>query len=89
MSNILGRIKDIYKTTAIVLLTALVLLAIVNVLLFGVFYLRDSAGGQKRPKDDGRLFNSDGSPADNGKRSTYELTWFDYRARKYLRKLCC
>jgi len=83
METILDRFKNIYKATAIVVLTAIVLLAIVNILLFGVFYIKDSAEAaprQIRPKDDGRLFNSSGSPADNGKRTEYELTWFDYAA---------
>src|SRR5215831_3893922 len=74
-------IKTIYTAAAIVILTAIVLLAIVNVVLFGVFYLKDSAEAvprADRPKDNGKFFNSDGSPADNGKRNPYELTWFDY-----------
>src|SRR5262249_21285002 len=31
-------------------------------------------------RHDGKLFNVDGSPADNGKRSEYELQWFDYKS---------
>lgn len=83
MNNIIGRIKKFYWATAIVVLTSMVLLAIINVLLFGVFYIKDKAvavDGPKRPKDNRTLFNSDGSPADNGKRSEYELTSFDYGA---------
>src|SRR5262245_19838623 len=75
------RLKKIYSATAIIVLSALVLLAVINILLFGLLYIKDSAGAverPQRPRDDGRLFNSDGSPADNGKRSDYELTWFDY-----------
>jgi hypothetical protein len=80
-SRIVGRVKNIYTSTAIVVLTAVVLLAVINVLLFVVFSIKDSASAverPRRPKNDGRLFNSDGSPADNGKRNNYELTWFDY-----------
>jgi lysophospholipase L1-like esterase len=74
-----GTLKNIYTAVALIVLTTLVLLAVINVLLFGVFYIKDSAGVDRtqRPKD-GRLFNSDGSPADNGRRTSYELTWFDY-----------
>src|SRR5215470_10470646 len=80
-SYTLGRAKDIYRTIGVVVLTAVVLIAIINVLLFGVFFIKDSAGAverPQRPKDDGTLFNSDGSPVDNGKRTNYQLTWFDY-----------
>jgi hypothetical protein len=82
-SRILRRAKDFYTATAIVVLTAIALLTILNVLLFGVFFIKDSAvavGRSQRPKDNGRFFNSDGSPADNGKRNDYELAWFDYAA---------
>jgi len=78
--HFLDRVKKIYSATAIVVLNALVVLAVINILLSGVFYIKDSNGAVERPqpKDDGRLFNSDGSPADHGRRSDYELTWFDY-----------
>jgi len=80
--HLLAVVKRIYTTSAIVVLTALTLFAIINVLLFGIFYIKDSAGVERpqRSKDDGRLFNSNGSPADNGKRSSYDRTWFDYGA---------
>jgi len=82
-SNVIGRVKNIYTATAIIILTAVVVLALINLLLFGVFYIKDSMEAvqlPKRPKDNGRLFNSDGSPVNNGRRSGYELTWFDYRS---------
>jgi hypothetical protein len=81
--DIFSRTGNIYTAIAIVALNAAVLLGVINGLLYGVFYLRDSVGvaqHPKRPKDDGRFFNSDGSPVDNGKRSEYALRWFDYGA---------
>ena len=78
----LNRVKQGYSTAAIVLLNTIAVFVVLNVVLYGAFYVWD--GGlrrePRRPPDDDKLFNSDGSPARTEKRSYYQLRWFDYTA---------
>ena len=89
--KLLKRTNLAYSTVAVVLLNTVVLVIVLNALLYGVFYVRDTITQMrepkkppttqpKRPPDDGKLFNSDGSPARTKKRSQYQLEWFDYAA---------
>jgi hypothetical protein len=77
--NAFNRLSKAYSTAGIALLNTVLFVCLLNVGLSGVFYVRDRSAAPKheRPPDDGKLFNSDGSPADNGKRSNYHFTWFD------------
>ena len=83
------RLRSVYLATAVLVLNTIVFLLIVNAVLYGAFYVRDSmahSGEPKkptppqRPPDNGKLFNSDGSPAQSGKRNNYQLDWIDYGA---------
>jgi hypothetical protein len=74
-------IKSTYRLVAINLLNTVLLLLILNLVLAGLFALKDSRQhkGQARLA---HLFNPDGSPVDNGKRLRGNLEWFDYDATK-------
>lgn len=82
------KLKELYKAIAIILLNTLVLIVILNVLLGIAFYFKDYIAGKNSTKQINKekkikldkLFNSDGAPLDNGRRSDYQLTWFDYSA---------
>src|SRR5262249_33787478 len=89
--KLLKRLKSGYSTAAVVLLSNLLFFFVLNAALYGVFYTRDTIARMrqpkpqaeprpKRPPDDGKLFNSDGSPALTDKRLDYQLDWFDYGA---------
>lgn len=89
--KLLKRLKSGYSTAAVVLLNTLVFLFVLNAALYGLFYVRDTIAEMRQPKplaqprpkrrpDDGKLFNSDGSPARTNKRLDYQLDWFDYGA---------
>jgi lysophospholipase L1-like esterase len=87
------RFKSTYRNTAIILINTVVFVVALNVFLYAAFFIRDVLGRQggqgtlkqpskptQRGPDDGRLFNSDGSPASTRKRTDYQLEWFDYNA---------
>ena len=87
----LKRIKAAYSTAAIVLLNTVVVILVFNLVLYGAVYVRDMLAQTGEPKrqptwqpkrlpDNGKLFNSDGSPARTKKRDNYQLDWFDYNA---------
>ena len=73
--------QQLYMYLAIVILNSLVLVIGVNVVLAIAYILKDlsrsEAGYQHNPET---LFNPDGSPVNNGKRTEYELDWFDFTA---------
>jgi len=75
------RITSFYRTVAINTLNTLILLLVINLLLAGFFAFKDSRR-QKRNASLTQLFNSDGTPVDNGKRLQSQLEWFDYDATK-------
>lgn len=83
------RLKRIYLSVALFLLNTLAVLLIGNLLLAGVFWIRDFAdnkalAAQRSVVDaalaSGRFFNQDGSPLDNGKRNEYQSAWIDFNA---------
>jgi hypothetical protein len=80
--NVFNRVREAYSTAGIVLLNTVLFVCLLNLGLSGLFYVRDRSAAPKRerPPDDGKLFNSDGSPADNGKRSNYHFNRFDMGA---------
>src|SRR5262249_21188617 len=83
------RLKTAYSATAIVELNAVVFFLVLNSLLYVLFYVRDRTSSRAnrqgnrvvtRGRRDGRLFSSDGSPTQTGRRNDFQLGWFDYGA---------
>ncbi|MFO0732705.1 MAG: hypothetical protein U0361_17350 [Nitrospiraceae bacterium] len=78
------RIAPLYRSSSLLLLNTIVGLLLLNCLLAGLFWLIDVFGDPARSaeatthKASGPFFNADGSPIDNGKRSSYQLEWFDF-----------
>lgn len=73
-----------YVFLAVCLLSVIYLLFILNFLSSVFFSLKDRAvfgvrGSTQKP---GVFFNEDGSPVPNGKRTDYQLRWFDFNAMK-------
>jgi hypothetical protein len=77
-----GTVARFYTLLAIVVLNTLCLLVAINLLLGAYYALRGFSSQRHRPPAPSRLFNDDGSPVNNGKRSKYQLIWFDYNACK-------
>ncbi len=86
---IILRLKNIYLSAALLLLNTLAALLIGNLLLAGVFWIRDFADNKTLAAQrnavsaalaSGRFFNPDGSPLDNGKRNEYQSAWIDFNA---------
>ncbi len=85
----LARITQYYHTTALLLLNTIVLLIILNVIMGIAFLFKDRMVFRKDkvtaikadidPESQG-LFYTNGKPFDNGKRTSYQLEWFDYTA---------
>jgi hypothetical protein len=74
--------KQLYIGVAIVICNVLVLVIGINLVLAIAYMIKDQskkpdAGHQHNPEI---LFNPDGSPVNNGKRSEYQLDWFDFTA---------
>lgn len=74
----MNKLRSIYRLVAINLLNTILLLIIINLVLGVAFFIK---GHRTKPKPVG-LFNSDGSPVDNGKRFGGVLEWFDFDATK-------
>lgn len=80
-----GAIRRGYVLCALTLFNTIMLFVVLNVSLFAAFKLKDylksnqerSQGAQKAKN---AWFNPDGSPVDNGKRTSLALDWFDYAA---------
>src|SRR5882724_10132230 len=70
-----ARLIDRYRTIAVVVLNTIVLMILLNVIIEIAFLLRDQFSHRSQ-----ELFDVDGKPFDNGKRSSYHLKWFDYTA---------
>lgn len=76
-------VKDTYISGAIFLANTVVFLVLANVILASVFFVKDltypasKSLVQPAKSDRKELFNRDGSPIDNGKRSQYQLGWVD------------
>jgi hypothetical protein len=77
------KLREAYRVVAINLLNTFVLLLVLNLLLGGFFFLKDRYR-QNQTLHPARLFNSDGSPVDNGKRVKGNLEWFDFDSTKEL-----
>jgi hypothetical protein len=87
--ELLLRITGYYRTTALLLLNTIVFLILLNIIMGIAFFFRDRMFSQKDktvatevtidPGSQG-LFYTDGKPFDNGKRTSYQLQWFDYTA---------
>jgi len=82
------RLKEFYRTSAILLLNTLVLVFFLNVLLGITYFVKDQITSKKdivvpkitdKPESD-RLFDHDGAPLNNGQRLRGILEWFDYTA---------
>jgi lysophospholipase L1-like esterase len=65
---------------ALVLFNTVLAFAGINLLLWATFGGWDAGKGLLRSRSQRTLFQPDGSPVDNGKRSEYQLKWFDYGA---------
>lgn len=82
--GVILRITPVYRSSALLLLNTIVGLLLFNVCLAGLFWIIDTIGDIPRSSRaaqttfGGALFNADGSPVDNGKRSAYQLEWFDF-----------
>jgi hypothetical protein len=79
------RLKPLYISVALFLLNTLLVLVAFNLVLACLFWMRDvSEDSQHIPAKAlsraSRYFNVDGSPVDNGKRTGYQLAWFDFNA---------
>lgn len=82
-----SRLPRLYQELALHLLNTLVAVVGVNLLLAAGFALRNrgpSAASNELAApvcaDPATLFGVDGAPGDNGRRTPYQLTWFDFRA---------
>ena len=84
-----GRVQ-LYQTSAVIFLNTLLTFALLNLLLYGALLAIDAYVSGKAVKkiksmlqhsdETAKLFNVDGSPVDNGKRSFYQLSWIDSHA---------
>ncbi len=85
------KLKNFYQTSALLLLNTLVFVILVNLFLAIVFFIKDQIFSKENPvaptaiselasQEQSELFNKDGAPLDNDKRSSYQLKWFDYTA---------
>ena len=74
-----ARLIDRYRTIAVVVLNTIVLMILLNVIIEIAFLLKDQFSHRSQ-----ELFDADGKPFDNGKRSSYQLKWFDYTAYERL-----
>jgi hypothetical protein len=75
------RFMEIYKNTAITLLNTFLFLVVLNLVLGAIYFVHDTYERNRKGKQD-VLFNGDGSPVDNGKRTDDHLQWFDYNATR-------
>jgi hypothetical protein len=71
------KLRKFYTITAVLLLNTLALLILLNVFLGIAFFVKHRISGEL---ESDRLFRDDGAPLNNGQRSGYQLTWFDYTA---------
>ena len=80
------KLPTAYLYGAALVTNTLIVFLLVNVALAAFFHVRDHpASNQAQPpisavRKDTPFFNEDGSPVDNGKRTSYELRSFDYNA---------
>lgn len=72
-------VSKYYQTTAVLILSALILFIILNVAI-EICGSINYAKFISRFRSDKEFFLPDGSPVDNGKRSPYQLEWFDFNA---------
>jgi hypothetical protein len=78
-------LKPLYVSAALILLNTLLVLVAFNLVLACLFWMRDVSGishpiPAKALSRGSSYFNVDGSPVDNGKRTAYQLEWFDFNA---------
>jgi hypothetical protein len=79
-----------YSASALVFLNTVSAFVIMNLFLAVAFYILDTVTSQevvarqevvvRHDSNPSALFNADGSPTNNGKRSDYQLRWFDFNA---------
>lgn len=83
------RLRNIYLSTALLILNTLAVLLAGNLLLAGVFWIRDFSENKAIAAQQsavsaalasGRFFDPDGSPLNNGKRNEYQSAWIDFNA---------
>ena len=81
------KLPGTYLFLATVVTNTLIALLLVNAAVAGLYYFRDrlvTKGVENAAKPVARIdtpfFNQDGSPVDNGKRSNYQMRWFDFNA---------
>src|SRR5262249_6692209 len=84
----IGRFRRIYTSIALMLANSVFFVLLVNLILVPFFLIRDWKYSDNGPKTVASathgLFNRDGSPVDNGKRSPYQLVWIDFNAYESL-----
>jgi|CXWL01.1.fsa_nt_gi hypothetical protein len=90
MASLSSSLVKIYLATALVLMNTLAAFVVMNFFLAAAFYILDAATSQevvgrqeiaaRNAFEPSALFNADGSPINNGKRSDYQLGWFDFNA---------
>lgn len=77
----MDRFKKIYVDSVLILFNTVLIFVALNLLLGAVYFVYDTYVERRGSKQD-VLFNQDGSPVDNGKRSNYQFGWFDYNATR-------
>jgi len=76
--NRFGAIKRFYQGCAFTLLNVLLLFLALN-FLSGIFFLiKDTLFKKSFTKAVQPFFEEDGSPVDTGKRTSYQMQWFDF-----------
>jgi hypothetical protein len=72
----------VYSFFAVTLLSVVVLFVLLTLSLSGLYWLKDTA--TRVDPGPAALFASNGTPIDNGRRTRYQLNWFDYAATSEL-----
>jgi hypothetical protein len=77
----LGRLGGAYRDTALITFNVVVLIVAANLVLGGMYVVRDREGTRSSPAEaEPGHFREDGSPVKTPKRTSYQMRWFDYRA---------
>ncbi len=83
----MSNFRNVYQATALIILNTLIMFALLNLILWAVFAVRDAQRAvpltryvSDAPVTASGLFFEDGRAVDNGKRSTSNLQIFDFKA---------
>jgi hypothetical protein len=73
-------LKDLYAITINTIVLSIVLFLVINVALVVLFFVKGQFSAGFYGHTEGVLFEPTGAPIENGKRTHYQKTWFDYSA---------